>query len=68
MDTRRAWWQAARPHTLPAAATPVLVGAGLATGDAREDAWAWLFAWQLQDEQWKLIWWEQLSTIEGLTP
>ncbi|NNC40827.1 MAG: 1,4-dihydroxy-2-naphthoate polyprenyltransferase [Acidimicrobiia bacterium] len=33
MDTRRAWWQAARPHTLPAAATPVLVGAGLATGD-----------------------------------
>jgi len=33
MNTRRAWWQAARPHTLPAAATPVLVGAGLATGD-----------------------------------
>lgn len=33
MEGRRAWWQAARPHTLPAAATPVLVGGGLATGD-----------------------------------
>ncbi|MDF1597311.1 MAG: 1,4-dihydroxy-2-naphthoate polyprenyltransferase [Acidimicrobiia bacterium] len=33
MDRRRAWWQAGRPHTLPAAATPVLVGAGLAAGD-----------------------------------
>ncbi|MDH5372419.1 MAG: 1,4-dihydroxy-2-naphthoate polyprenyltransferase, partial [Acidimicrobiia bacterium] len=33
MDRRRAWWQASRPHTLPAAATPVLVGAGLAIGD-----------------------------------
>ncbi len=28
-----AWRQAARPHTLPAAAAPVLVGAGLAAGD-----------------------------------
>lgn len=33
-----AWLQAARPHTLPAAATPVLVGAGLAVGD---DAFRW---------------------------
>lgn len=33
MNRRRAWWQAARPHTLPAAATPVLVGGGLAIGD-----------------------------------
>jgi 1,4-dihydroxy-2-naphthoate octaprenyltransferase len=33
MNQRRAWWQASRPHTLPAAATPVLVGAGLAIGD-----------------------------------
>lgn len=29
----RAWWIAARPHTLPAAVAPVLVGAGLAAGD-----------------------------------
>ena len=38
MDRRRAWWQASRPHTLPAAATPVLVGAGLAIGD---DVFRW---------------------------
>ncbi len=30
---RRAWWIAARPHTLPAAVAPVLVGSGLAAGD-----------------------------------
>ncbi len=29
----RAWWIAARPHTLPAAVAPVLVGTGLAAGD-----------------------------------
>lgn len=33
VPTRRAWYIAARPHTLPAAATPVLVGGGLALGD-----------------------------------
>ncbi len=32
-SARRAWWIAARPHTLPAAVAPVLVGAGLAAGD-----------------------------------
>jgi 1,4-dihydroxy-2-naphthoate polyprenyltransferase len=37
---RRAWWAAARPRTLPAAAAPVLVGSGLAAGDGafRPDA------------------------------
>ncbi|MFW2339995.1 MAG: 1,4-dihydroxy-2-naphthoate polyprenyltransferase [Acidimicrobiia bacterium] len=30
MNQRRAWWEASRPHTLPAAATPVMVGTGLA--------------------------------------
>lgn len=32
MNRRRAWWEASRPHTLPAAATPVAVGTGLAVG------------------------------------
>lgn len=32
MGSRQAWWQAARPHTLPAAAAPVIVAAGLAIG------------------------------------
>ncbi|MBW3666576.1 MAG: 1,4-dihydroxy-2-naphthoate polyprenyltransferase [Actinobacteria bacterium] len=43
MATRRAWLTAARPHTLPAALTPVLVGAGLAYGDGafRGDAFGW---------------------------
>jgi 1,4-dihydroxy-2-naphthoate octaprenyltransferase len=34
MSTARAWWIAARPHTLWAAVVPVLVGGGLAWGDA----------------------------------
>ena len=33
MSTARAWWIAARPHTLWAAVVPVLVGGGLALGD-----------------------------------
>jgi len=39
----RPWLAAARIHTLPAAVTPVLVGAGLADGDDvfRWDAFAW---------------------------
>lgn len=38
-----AWRTAARPHTLPAAITPVLVGSGLAYGDGvfRSDAFLW---------------------------
>jgi len=38
MNRRRAWWEASRPHTLPAAATPVLVGTGLAVGS---DVFRW---------------------------
>jgi len=38
MNRRRAWWEASRPHTLPAAAAPVLVGAGLAVGS---DVFRW---------------------------
>lgn len=43
MAPLRVWLAAARPHTLPAAITPVLVGAGLARGDGafRWDAFAW---------------------------
>lgn len=43
MASIRAWTTAARPHTLPAAITPVLVGSGLAYGDGvfRWDAFAW---------------------------
>lgn len=39
----RAWKTAARPHTLPAAVVPVLVGSGLAYGKevARWDAFLW---------------------------
>ena len=32
MKRRRAWWEASRPHPLPAAATPDMVGTGLAVG------------------------------------
>ena len=43
MNRRRAWWIAARPHTLWAAVVPVLVGAGLAwndrTGNLRAFRW-----------------------------
>jgi 1,4-dihydroxy-2-naphthoate octaprenyltransferase len=38
MSNGRAWWIAARPHTLWAAVVPVLVGGGLAQG---EDALRW---------------------------
>ena len=43
MSNWRPWLAAARIHTLPAAVTPVLVGAGLADGDdvLRWDAFAW---------------------------
>lgn len=43
MASIRAWTNAARPHTLPAAITPVLVGSGLAYGDGvfRWDAFGW---------------------------
>lgn len=43
MSNWRSWLAAARIHTLPAAVTPVLVGAGLADGDDvfRWDAFAW---------------------------
>ncbi len=34
MSSARPWWIAARPHTLWAAVVPVLVGSGLAWGDA----------------------------------
>jgi len=39
----QAWKTAARPHTLPAAIVPVLVGSGLAYGEGvfRGDAFAW---------------------------
>lgn len=39
----QAWRTAARPHTLPAAVVPVLVGSGLAYGEGvfRGDAFAW---------------------------
>lgn len=32
VSTRKAWFMAARPQTLPAGAAPVLVGTGLAVG------------------------------------
>lgn len=43
MSRFEAWKIAARPHTLPAAIAPVLVGSGLASGDGvfRWDAFAW---------------------------
>ncbi|MGH8946014.1 MAG: 1,4-dihydroxy-2-naphthoate polyprenyltransferase [Acidimicrobiia bacterium] len=43
MTTIVSWRTAARPHTLPAAVTPVLVGSGLAYGDGvfRWDAFLW---------------------------
>ena len=43
MQRFQAWKTAARPHTLPAAVVPVLVGSGLAVGDGvfRGDAFAW---------------------------
>lgn len=43
MTTFQAWKTAARPHTLPAAIVPVVVGAGLANGDGvfRADAFVW---------------------------
>lgn len=43
MTSFQAWKTAARPHTLPAAVVPVLVGGGLASGDGvfRWDAFAW---------------------------
>lgn len=43
MTRLEAWKIAARPHTLPAAIAPVLVGGGLASGDGvfRWDAFAW---------------------------
>lgn len=45
MNRLEAWKTAARPHTLPAALVPVLVGAGLASGD---DAFRWdAFVWAL---------------------
>ena len=43
MTRLQAWKTAARPHTLPAAIVPVLVGGGLATGEGvfRWDAFFW---------------------------
>lgn len=43
MGTLTAWKTAARPHTLPAAIVPVLVGGGLAVGDGvfRSDSLIW---------------------------
>lgn len=43
MSRLRAWKTAARPHTLPAAIVPVLVGGGLASGESafRWDAFSW---------------------------
>ncbi|WP_158057066.1 1,4-dihydroxy-2-naphthoate polyprenyltransferase [Halorussus halophilus] len=32
---REAWWMAARPHTLPAAAAPIFVGVGLAVHESK---------------------------------
>lgn len=39
MSAGRAWWIAARPHTLWAAVVPVLVGGGLAWGDSVSRIW-----------------------------
>lgn len=43
MTSFQAWETAARPHTLPAAVVPVLVGGGLAAGEGvfRWDAFSW---------------------------
>jgi len=43
MNRLEAWKTAARPHTLPAAVVPVLVGSGLAAGEGafRVDAFLW---------------------------
>ncbi|HSM44709.1 MAG TPA: 1,4-dihydroxy-2-naphthoate polyprenyltransferase, partial [Acidimicrobiia bacterium] len=43
MTPLEAWKTAARPHTLPAAIVPVLVGSGLAYGEGvfRGDAFFW---------------------------
>lgn len=37
MTRRQAWWIAARPRTLPAAATPIVVGTALAVSSGRWD-------------------------------